>query len=55
MAKIKITSQQLGSIEDYVGDIEFVELEEGNGGNIVVYPDGNDEQKFTLDEKGEEL
>lgn len=53
--KIKITAQQLGSIEDFTGDIDFVEIEEGNGGNLVIYPDGDEEDKFTLDEKGNEL
>lgn len=53
--KIKLTHKQLMSAGDYVGDVEFVEIEEGNGGNIVVYPDGSDENKFTLDENGNDL
>lgn len=53
--RIKITLEQLKSIEDFTGDVEFLELEEGNGGNIDVYPDGNEKEKYTLDEKGNEL
>jgi len=53
--KIKITAKQLGAIEDFTSDIDFLEIEEGNGGNIVIYPDGLEDNKFTLDEKGNEL
>jgi hypothetical protein len=55
MAKIKITLAQLEFINDTIGDVEFLELEEGNGGNIDAIPDGLEEEKFTIDEKGNEL
>lgn len=53
--KIKITCEQLEAISETVGDVKFIEIEEGNGGNVHVYLDGIEKEEVIVAENGDIL
>jgi hypothetical protein len=54
--KIKITAEQLVAAHDiFAEDKEFVEIEPGNGGNLNIYPEGDESEVMIVAENGDIL
>lgn len=51
--KIKITEDQLNTLADSLGDCKTVELEIDNNGNLIVFPDGLEDERYEITPDGE--